>query len=128
MRIPHLAEHSTYAHDNPHANAKTSTHNGAKGAQPAMKMPQYIAHQIVMAYSMQSAYPHGAIQAAAFGYMEPQYALYGCTLNYNSVQAQQVAPQNAVTNTGAPWGKPSAVSFTRSCYKITLFDGCNRSD
>ena len=35
-----------------------------------MNMPQYAAHETAMAYSMQSAYPHGGIQAAAFGYME----------------------------------------------------------
>ena len=48
-----------------------------------MNMPQYAAHQIAMAYSMQCAYPHEGIEAATFGYMEPQYAQQGYTPNYN---------------------------------------------
>ena len=93
-----------------------------------MNMPQYTDHQIAMAYSMQIAYPHWGIQAAAFDYMEPLYAQYGWTPNYSAVQTQQVAPQSAVTNTGAPWGKADVAGFTRSCYNIALFDWRNLRD
>ena len=71
MRIPHFAGLPAYALSNPYACAQTSTHNAA---QPAMNMPQDAAHQIAVAYSMQSVYPHGGIQAAALDCMEPQNA------------------------------------------------------
>ena len=79
MRIPHFAGQAAYPYGNSLASAQTTTQNGAEAAQPAMNMPEYAAHQTPMAYSMPSAYPHEGIQAAAFRYMEPQYALYGYT-------------------------------------------------
>ena len=128
MRIPHFDGKASYTHGNPPISAQTITQNAAKAAKLAMNMPQYKTHQTAMACSMQSAYPHGGIQAATFGYMEPQHAQYRYTPNYNFVQTQQVVPLKKVTNTSATWGKPNVGGFTRSCYNIAPFDGRSWSE
>ena len=97
----HFVGQATYARGNPLASAQTSTQNAAKVAQPEMNMPRYVPHPTAMAYSMHSAYPHERIQVAAFGYIEPQYARYVYTPNYNSVQTQNVASLNILINISA---------------------------
>ena len=66
MSIPHFAGQATYAHCNPLANSQINTQNATEAAQPTMNMPQYVAHQTAMEYSMLSAYPHRGVESAPF--------------------------------------------------------------
>ena len=73
-----------------------------------------------------NAYHHGGSQAAAYGYMDPQYAQHGYTPAYR-IQSQQQVPHQ-VTSTIGPWGRHDIAGFTRSCSSVTPLNGRNLSE
>jgi hypothetical protein len=81
---------------NPTANAYTGTQYNGQASQTS-QMPTQAVNPTALAYSGMNEYQHGGSQAAAFGYMDPQYAQQG----YNPafpMQPQQQAPHEVAGN------------------------------